>query len=104
MQSVCFPAEAPKFGVGLGVLITQVSIRRLNFLRHYVGEIRSFFCIVLCDGQSFRYEISHFGHRDPSDCSRSQQQHDQEREADCQHLTNRPELERKLHLASATVS
>src|SRR5438093_2882047 len=104
VQAVCFPAKSAELRVGLGVLITEVGVCRLDFLSNHIREVRRLLCFLLCVGQGVGYSIRHLGHREPANCSCPEQQHNQKLEADCQYLTNRPELERELHLATATAS
>src|ERR1700687_3212919 len=66
MQSVRFPAEAAELRVGLGILITQISVRRLNFLSADVREVRCLLRILLRLAERFAYALSHAVHRDPA--------------------------------------
>ena len=104
VQPVRVPAEAAEVSVGLGVLIAEIRVRGLYFLRDDIGEVRRLLRILLRVGESLSDAIRHLCHRYPAHRASSQQQQDEECEADGQDLANRLELERQLHLASASVS
>ena len=104
MQPVRFPAKTPEIRIRFGVLIAQIRVCGLDLLGHDVGEIGRLPCILLCSGECLRYFVRHASHREPTHCPGADEEKNQEREPDRQHLTNGLEPIKASHLASATVS